>query len=78
MVPQLAVPAVVVNDRCWPSGGGRVVVVVLVVVVVVLVVGTVSERDSATPKESICVSIGASCVGVPHALSAPLKDEAAF
>src|SRR5262249_49350685 len=75
---QLEVPGVVGNDRCWRSGGEVVVVVVLVVVVVVVVVGTVSARDSATPKVSIADSIGWSCVGVPHALSEPLKDAAAF
>ena len=77
-IVQLDVPTAVVNERCWPSGGGEVVVVVLVVVVVVVVVGTVTARVSAMPKASISPSIGASCVGVPHALSEPLKDDAAL
>src|SRR5262249_24465527 len=75
---EFVVPAAVVNDRCWRSGGGFVVVVVLVVVVVVVVVGTVRLRDSPTAKVSSTDSSGASWVGVPHALSAPLNDPAAF
>src|SRR5262249_14523809 len=77
-IVQFDVPVPVVNDRCWPSGGGLVVVGVLVVVVVVVVVGTVSECDRDAPKESIWASIGASCVGVPRALREPLKDDAAL
>ena len=75
---QFAVPGVVVNDRCSPSGGGIVVVVVLVVVVVVVVVGTVRDRFELAPNWSMRASTGPSCVGVPHFLSDPLKEFAAF
>src|SRR5262245_29179185 len=71
-------PGVVVNDRWVGSGGGCVVVVVLVVVVVVVVVGTVTSREKAFAKASIRDSTGASWVGVPHCLSDPLKELAAF
>ena len=35
-------------------------------------------RTARRPKVSICASMGPSCVGVPHALSEPLNDDAAF
>jgi hypothetical protein len=46
--------------------------------VVVVVVATVTLREKASENWSIRDSRGASCVAVPHFLSAPLNELAAF